>query len=174
MSPDQSVASRDERFLRQAIALAHQARQQNADPFGAVLVVDGAVVHEAFNRSIELSDPTHHAELAVISEYCRAQRRFSLEGYSLYASTEPCAMCAGAIHWARISRLVFSVSQAMLQRLSGGRPKSGCAGIVNSGHRQVEIVGALLPEEGLGVFAGYSFVPKIVRHQMYHGLESRE
>lgn len=158
------MASDDERFLRLAIALAHQARRQGADPFGAVLVVDGVVVHQAANRSMELSDPTRHAELGVISEYCRNSGKLSLDGYSLYASTEPCAMCAGAIHWARISRLVFSVSQAMLQELSGGQPKPDCASIINSGHRRVEIVGPLLPEEGLAVFDGYTFVPKVVRH----------
>lgn len=155
----------DERFLRLAIALAHQARRQGADPFGAVLVADGAVVHQVYDRSVEHSDPTFHAELSLISEYCRAQRRFSLEGYSLYASTEPCPMCAGAIHWARISRVVFSVTQAMLQQLSGGHPKPGCASIINAGHRQVAIIGPLLPDEGLAVFDGYTFIPKVERHR---------
>jgi tRNA(Arg) A34 adenosine deaminase TadA len=147
----------DERFLRRAIALAHQARQLGQRPFGAVLVFDGSVVHQAYDRSVALCDPTFHAELGLISEYCRARRRLSLEGHSLYTSTEPCVMCAGAIHWARLSRVVFSVSQAMLQRLSGGRVKPGCANIVNSGYRQVEIVGPLLPEEGLAVFGGFEF-----------------
>jgi tRNA(Arg) A34 adenosine deaminase TadA len=155
----------DEGFLRQAIALAHRTRQQGADPFGAVLVLDGTAVHQAWDRSVECSDPTFHAELGVISEYCRAQRFFSLDGYTLYSSTEPCAMCAGAIHWARISRVVFSVSQAMLQEISGGRPKAGCESIINLGRRKVEILGPLLPEEGLAVFDDYLFVPKAARHR---------
>lgn len=159
------MASSDERFLRLAIDLAHQARRLGADPFGAVLVANDAVVHQAYDRSVECCDPTFHAELGVISEYCREQQRFSLDGYTLYTSTEPCAMCAGAIHWARVSRLVFSVSQAMLQWFSKGEPKPGCAGIINSGRRQVEIVGPLLPEEGLAVFDGYAFVPKAERHR---------
>jgi tRNA(Arg) A34 adenosine deaminase TadA len=155
----------DERFLRMAIDLARQARQGGADPFGAVLVLDGVVMHQACDRSVECSDPTFHAELGLISEYCRVQQIFSLEGYTLYSSVEPCAMCAGAIHWARISRVVYSVSQAMLQRISGGRPKVGCESIINSGRRQIEIVGPLLPEEGMAVFDDYSFVPKVLRHQ---------
>ena len=159
------MASSDEAFLRLAIALAHQARQHGADPFGAVLVAGGTVVHQAYDRSVERSDPTCHAELSLISEYCRAHQRFSLDGYALYTSTEPCAMCSGAIHWARISRVIFSVSQAMLQQLSGGQSKQGCASIINSGHRRVEIVGPLLPEEGLAVFDGYTFVPKVERHR---------
>lgn len=159
------MMSSDEQLLHLAIDLAHRARQQGEDPFGAVLVVDGVVAHQAYDRSIEFSDPTFHAELGVISEYCRAQRRFSLDGYTLYASTEPCAMCAGAIHWVRISRVVFSVSQAMLQQLSGGRPKPSAASILNSGHRRIEVVGPLFPEEGLAVFDGYAFVPKAERHR---------
>jgi len=155
----------DEHFLRLAIALAHQARRDGADPFGAVLVATGVVVHQARDRSVEMSDPTFHAELSVVSEYCRARRLFSLEGYTLYCSTEPCPMCAGAIHWARLSRVVFSVSQAMLQELSGGSPKLLCASIIGSPRRPVEIVGPLLLEEGLAVFAGFPFIPKAERHQ---------
>ena len=163
------MVSTDEHFLRAAIALAHQARQRGADPFSAILVVDGVAVHQAEDRSVERSDPTFHAELAAISEYCRAQQRFSLEGYTLYSIAEPCVMCAGAIKWARISRVVFSVSQAMLQQLSGGRPKPDCASIINSGGRQIEIVGPLLPEEGLAAFEGFAFSSKIERHRAIFG-----
>jgi len=163
------MVSADQHFLRQAIGLARQARRRGADPFGAILVVDGVAVHQAEDRSVERSDPTFHAELSVISEYCRAQRRFSLAGYTLYSSAEPCVMCAGAIKWACISRVVFSVSQAMLQQLSGGRLKPDCASIINSGVRQVEIVGPLLAEEGLAVFEGFLFSSKIERHRALFG-----
>ncbi len=156
----------DEHFLRQAITLAHQARRQGGEPFGVVLVVDGAVAHQTWDRCVEFSDPTFHAELRVISEYCQAQRRMTLTGYTLYASTEPCPMCAGAIHWARISRVVFSVSQAMLQQLSGGSPKPSCASTINTGAEQSEIVGPLLPEEGLAVFDGYVFASRAARHRV--------
>ncbi len=159
----------DTELLRLAIALAHRARQQGADPFGAVLAAEETVVHQAYDRSVEVSDPTFHAELGVISEYCRSQGRFSLEGYSLYTSTEPCAMCAGAVHWARISRVVFSVSQVMLQELSGGRPKPSARSILNSIHGEIEVIGPLFPAEGLAVFDGYRFVPKIQRHEARHG-----
>ena len=82
-----------------------------------------------------------------------------LDGYTLYTSTEPCVMCAGAIHWARISRVVFSVSQAMLQAITGGLPKPTAASLINSGRQRAEVVGPLLPDEGLRVFDGYVFVP---------------
>ena len=82
------MRSSDEQFLRLAMALAHQARQRGADPFGAVLVVDGAVVHQAWDRSVELSDPTYHAELSLISEHCRSHRRFSSEMFLLISWAE--------------------------------------------------------------------------------------
>jgi guanine deaminase len=91
----------DEAFLRLAISLARQGRERGGHPFGAVLVRDGVVVHQVYDRCVEYSDPTFHSELSLISEYCRAHHVMSLEGYTLYASTEPCPMCASAIHWAR-------------------------------------------------------------------------
>ncbi len=159
----------DERFLRRAIALAGQARDGGADPFGAVLVVDDTIVQEASDQSVALSDPTQHAELCAISAYCRRTRLFALDGYTLYASTEPCAMCAGAIHWARLSRLVFSVSQYMLQQFSGGHPKVPAATIVQATHRRIEVVGPLLSDEGLAVLNGYAFNTKAVRHRRLWG-----
>ncbi len=156
------METQDEPFLRQAIALAWQGREQGGDPIGAVLVRDGEVVLQTVDRCVAMSDPTYHAELSLISDYCRTHQVFSLAGFSLYTSAEPCPMCAGAIHWARISRLVFSVSQAMIQTRSGGRPKLPCTEILHP--PQIEVIGPLLPEEGLAVFEGYPFTPKIARH----------
>jgi tRNA(Arg) A34 adenosine deaminase TadA len=154
------MSSADLDFLQQAIALARHGREQGGEPFGALLVANGVVRHQAANRCVERLDPTAHAELTVISEHCRAIGSMGLNGYTLYTSAEPCIMCAGAIHWARISRVVFSVSQAMLQALSGGRPKPSAASLINAGRQRVEVVGPLLPDEGLRVFDGYVFAPK--------------
>jgi tRNA(Arg) A34 adenosine deaminase TadA len=83
-------------------------------------------------------------------------------------------MCAGAIHWARISRVVFSVSQEMLRALKKAKRHStliqekiqpDIADIINYGDRHVEIIGPLLVKDGLAVFDGYEFIPKIIRHQ---------
>jgi tRNA(Arg) A34 adenosine deaminase TadA len=158
----------DETFLRLAIARALEGRRRGGDPFGAVLVASGEVVHQVYDRCVELSDPTYHAELTLISEYCRANKLFSLEGYTLYASTEPCPMCAGAIHLSRISRVVFSVSQEMLQRFSGGRRKPSLQSILDLWSSKIEVVGPLLPEEGLQPFEGFTFVPKVERHRVRH------
>lgn len=154
------MTAHDEDFLRQAIRLAAAARQRGEYPFGAVLVVERQLVHQATDRCISYADPTAHAELLVISEHCRQQRTPDLDGYTLYSSAEPCVLCSGAIKWARISRVVFRVSQAMLQQLSGGRPKPSCAELVNTGGRTIAVEGPLLPDEGLAVFAGFDFRPK--------------
>lgn len=164
--------SLDEKFIRVAIDLAREAKRNGADPFGALLVQDDVVVCKSCDRSVELSDPTSHAELSVIREYCRAHKVFSLKGYTLYCSTEPCAMCSGAIHWARVSRVVYSVTQEMLQGRTGGRRKLKCQGIINSGQRQTEVVGPVLPEEGIAVFEGYAFESKVSRHSRLHGRDS--
>lgn len=74
-------------------------------------------------------------------------------------------MCAGAIHWARLSRLVFSVSQAMMQQCSGGHPKAVAATILQATHRRREVVGPLLSDEGLAVLDGYAFDTKAARHR---------
>jgi tRNA(Arg) A34 adenosine deaminase TadA len=163
----------DATFLRRAIALAKRSRERGGDPFGAVLVVDGVAVFESEDYSVEFSDPTWHAELGVISAYCRATKRIALDGYSLYCSTEPCVMCAGAMKWARISRVIFSVPQGLLQEHTGGIPKPSCDTIIQSGRRKAEILGPLLLEEGLQVFEDFVFVPKVERHQaMMHARES--
>ncbi len=150
----------DEIFLRRAINLAAIARERAELPFGAVLVNNREIAYQAFDRCISQADPTAHAERLLISEYCHQNRLLDLDGFTIYCSAEPCVMCAGAIKWARISRVVFSVSQAMLQQLNGGKPKPSCSQIVNTGNRRIEVDGPWLAEEGLAVFAGYSFIPK--------------
>jgi tRNA(Arg) A34 adenosine deaminase TadA len=159
-------------FLRQAISLAAQSRAAGEDPFGAGLVIDGRIVSESGDRCIELSDPTAHAELLVISSYGRAHNRFSLPNATLYCSAEPCPMCAGAIHWAWLGRVVYSVPHEMVQNQSKGRLKPGCREIINSGNRTTEIVGPLLVEEGWVPFEGYTFVSKRARHEARFGTSS--
>ena len=88
----------------------------------------------------------------------------SLEGCTLYCSAEPCVLCSGAIKWCGVSRVVFSVSQEMLQRITGGRRKLACAALVNTGCRSIEVVGPMIAEEGVEVFAGFAFTPRATRH----------
>ncbi len=145
----------DEMFLRRAIQLAKEARKKGQEPFGAVLVKDNKIMAEGGNQIYALSDPTAHAENALIRDYCQKHKIMNLEGYILYCSTEPCMLCSGAVFWTRISRIVFSVSQKMLGNITGST-KTDCRTLLKH-HPWIEIIGPALNEEGLKVFEGYQF-----------------
>ena len=83
-----------------------------------------------------------------------------LENYILVCSAEPCVMCSGAIKWAKIGQIFYSVPQSEINRISGGRPKPSCESLINSGTSQKLIVGKILLDEGLKVFEGYRFTPQ--------------
>lgn len=104
--------SDDDRFLRRAIGLAEASARGGGGPFGALVVEDGRVLAEAANAVTRSGDPTAHAEVEAIRAAARARGGHSLEGCTLYSSCEPCPMCFGAIHWARIERVVFAADRA--------------------------------------------------------------
>lgn len=109
------AASADPRraFMSRAIELARlKMRAGEGGPFGAVVVVEGAVVGEGWNRVTSTLDPTAHAEVVAIRDACRHLGRFALDGAEIYASSEPCPMCLGAILWARIGRLYYANTRA--------------------------------------------------------------
>jgi guanine deaminase len=100
-------------FLRRAIALSREHMVGGAGgPFGAVIVKDGRIVGEGWNRVTSTNDPTAHAEVVAIREACRALGTFKLDGAVLYTSCEPCPMCLAATYWARVSRIVYANSRA--------------------------------------------------------------
>jgi tRNA(Arg) A34 adenosine deaminase TadA len=104
------VTEGDRRWLERAVALAWQARERGDHPFGALLVLPGGGLLEALNSVVTGGDPTGHAETNLVRLAGKADRA-SLSGSVLYTSTEPCAMCAGAIYWSGIGRVVFALSE---------------------------------------------------------------
>ncbi len=110
----------DESFMRLALGLARRAAQAGEVPVGAVVVKDGAVLGEGWNRPVGSHDATSHAEIEAIRAACRAAGNYRIPGASLYVTLEPCAMCIGAIFHARIGRVVFGAPD----------PKTGAAGSV--------------------------------------------
>ena len=102
-------------YMEIALDEARAAALRGEVPVGACLVLGGAVVARAGNRTRELSDPTAHAEVLVIREACRAAGSERLVGADLYVTLEPCPMCAGAISAARVGRLYYGAAD----------PKSG-------------------------------------------------
>lgn len=142
--------SEHEKFMRRAIALAKQSANGGNHPFGAVLVRNGYVVAEGENTVID-DDCTHHAELSLV----RSAERFLSDAQraesTLYTSTEPCAMCAGAIYWAGIRRVVFSVPAERLVDHTGYGIRLGCAQIYEHADQPVEVIGPILEDEGFAV-----------------------
>lgn len=100
------------RHLRRALKLAFDnASSGRGGPFGAVIASGEEIVAEGVNRVTAELDPTAHAEIGAIREACRKLGRFSLQGYTLYSSCEPCPMCLSAIYWARLDALFFAASR---------------------------------------------------------------
>jgi tRNA(adenine34) deaminase len=110
----------DELFMRRALELARRAREEGEVPVGALVVSDGKIVGEGWNRPISSADATSHAETEAIRAACRTLANYRLGGATLYVTLEPCAMCIGAIFHARIARVVFGAAD----------PKTGAAGSV--------------------------------------------
>ncbi|MGB5528080.1 MAG: nucleoside deaminase, partial [Gemmatimonadota bacterium] len=90
-----------EDFLREAIRVASDNVASGGGPFGAIVVRDGQVLARAANHVTTANDPTAHAEVEAIREACRVLGTFQLEDCEIYASSEPCPMCLGAVYWAR-------------------------------------------------------------------------
>jgi tRNA(Arg) A34 adenosine deaminase TadA len=130
-------------YLRAAISEANNAEANGEVPVGAVVVHEDKIIGRGQNRVLRDSDPTAHAEIVALREAGFALKNYRLEDCTLYATLEPCAMCAGAILHARLSRLVYAAPD----------PKAGACGSVLSvmNHPQlnhkVEIVSGLLAEE---------------------------
>ena len=91
--------------LSLAIEAARESVRRGDEPFGAVLVRDGAVVATGCNGIYTRGDRTAHAELTLVQEYCRSAGVTDLSAYTLYSSCEPCYMCSGALVWAKLGRL---------------------------------------------------------------------
>ena len=99
--------SQDERFMREAMELARQGSERGEVPVGAVLVQDGEVIGRGFNCPISTSDPSAHAEMQALTAAASTLGGKYLQGCTLYVTVEPCIMCAGAIGWAQVGRVVW-------------------------------------------------------------------
>jgi len=97
----------DAEFMRRALELARRAEDEGEVPIGAVVVQDGKIVGEGWNRPIAASDPTAHAEIQAMRAAAKATGNYRLPGTTLYVTLEPCDMCVGAMFHARVARVVY-------------------------------------------------------------------
>ena len=100
----------DEYFMKQALAEARVAASEGEVPVGAVVVAEGRIIARAHNQTELLNDPTAHAEMLAITAAVGALGAKYLTDCSLYVTVEPCVMCAGAIGWSQLRRVVFGAS----------------------------------------------------------------
>lgn len=148
-------------FLRVAIRAAFRARERGDQPFGAALAdSEGRLLLEAENSISAEGDCTAHAETNLAR---MASRKFDaqfLETCTLYASTEPCAMCAGAIYWSGIGRVVFALGSERFAALRGDDPPASsldisCREVLARGRRLVEVEGPAIEDEAESAHYGF-------------------
>jgi tRNA(Arg) A34 adenosine deaminase TadA len=143
------------RFIRQCYALAREALSNGDHPFGALLVRDGEVVLTAVNTVHSDNDETRHAEINLVSKAGRHFNPETLAHFALYASTEPCAMCTGAIYALGIPTIVFGCSAEALYDLVGSDSSIPSRDILALGQRKTTVIGPILEEEGLQIHRSY-------------------
>ena len=161
MLDDDEVTERDLAHLRAAIAVAAQARFHGNHPFGAVLVsANSELLLSAENTVLTDRDPTGHAELNLVRLAGRSLTRDELGECTLYASTEPCAMCATAMYWGGISRVVYGTSAAQLNAAASPSADHDtldlpCRVVFAAGTRVIKVQGPLLEVEAWRVHEGF-------------------
>ena len=149
-------------YLRRAIALSERARANGRHPFAALVVApSGEVLAAAENRAIGPDcDATGHAELEAVRAASRHHSPEALAAATLYSSAEPCAMCAGAIYWSGIGRVVYGLSEQRLLALTGSHSENPtlrlpCREVFARGQRAIEVVGPFLEDEAAAAHAGF-------------------
>ncbi|VAW81754.1 tRNA-specific adenosine-34 deaminase [hydrothermal vent metagenome] len=134
----------DIHWMRHALSLAQQAAAEDEVPVGAVVVRNGKILGEGWNRPISTIDPTAHAEVVALRAAAIRSNNYRLTCATLYVTLEPCLMCAGAMIHARIDRLVFGASDPR----RGAIDNTVCAFEKPGLNHRIEVLGGVLAEEG--------------------------
>lgn len=139
----QSPLQQHQYFMRQAFSLAEQAYDEKEIPVGAVIVKNNRIIGKGYNQTERLKDATAHAEILAISAACSTLQSKYLEHCTMYVTLEPCPMCAGALVWSKLGRLVFGAPDA----------KAGaCGSLFNLSsnkklNHQVEVIQGVLEQD---------------------------
>ena len=158
---EQPLDERDGRYLRQAIAWSRTGRERGNRPFGAVVVsAGGEVLGEAWCNTSETGDCTGHAETNVVRQLSPRVDRHTLARATLYSSAEPCVMCAGAIFWSNIGRVVYGIDAVRLRVFRGERAEQrdaelSCRDVFAASPHPIECIGPALVDEASEVHVGF-------------------
>lgn len=143
------------KFVIAAVDLAWQARSLGDHPFGAVLVHNNKILLSARNTVNTDKDVTQHAELQLVSHASKTISSDILKNAILYTSTEPCAMCAGAIYWSGIRNVIFGCSSKTLAKFAGGSLIIPCTHIFSNGAEKVSVTGPINEDHSQLVHVGF-------------------
>jgi tRNA(Arg) A34 adenosine deaminase TadA len=155
MRPDPPGFTEHSALVRQCYALADEAVANGNHPFGALLLVDGRVAFTSRNEAVTSGDRTRHAEMNLLTKALGQLSPETLEDAVLYSSTEPCMMCAAAIYWSGLTKVVFGCSAAALGAVAGNDFLVPCREVFEKGERRIEVIGPVLEQEGLAKHRAY-------------------
>lgn len=144
------MESKDYHYIRKTFKLAIKAVDKGNHPFSAILVRNDQVIMVALNTVLTEKDVTRHAELNLISEASKNFSREELVESTIYCSTEPCAMCTGAIVWSGIRSIVYGCSAVRLGEIVGESFVTSCRSILKNSNENFLVTGPLLEEEASG------------------------
>jgi tRNA(Arg) A34 adenosine deaminase TadA len=161
----------DLKFIRLSFEVAREARANGNHPFGALLVDDqGHILLKGENTVITGRDCTGHAEANLIREAFKSYSPEFLARCTIYASTEPCPMCAAAIFWGNVRRVVYGLSTASLNELVGEETPEvfalPCREVFAKGRKQIEVLGPVLEDEACAVHEGFWQQPPVAVPQL--------
>lgn len=141
--------------MRLAIDASRKALARGDQPFGATLTAaDGTVLMVAQNNQNTSADCTGHAEMVLLRRAQRELGAAALRGATVYASGEPCAMCAAALYWAQVGHVVYAASQPQMEAALGGRIlPARAAHLLRNARPPLRVTGGLLAEEACAVYA---------------------
>ena len=148
-------------LLRASFDVARRAAEKGNHPFGAILAdQEGQILLVAENTVVTEDDITGHAETNLVRMIRQESYGTRLPTFTIYASSEPCAMCAGAIYWGNIGRVVFGLSQERFYSILGGiREQEALTlhtrDVLDRGGRPIEVVGPALEDEAAQVHDGF-------------------
>ena len=151
------LTAREEELLRRAIALSESAVDHGNMPFGALFADSGNILLEAENTGVTERNTLNHAETNLMNLVVTTLDPDPIAAGTLYTSCEPCAMCAGSMYWGGINRMVYAMSELDLLEITGANPLNatmegvGSRTVLNSGQREIEVLGPYLIEEASAI-----------------------